>query len=297
MPILYMCILALTDFGGLQLSTMPATLKLSATLEDSLALYMWQSFRNGTQPEDVEVWKSALDLLAQKANWDALHFVSPEDLINLASLSARANIKQDYAYMARTREVHLDWPVAIRPLLLLVRTYLLSAFAKQDLGPGACGTQNTDIADAELLMKSPDHASTVFSAAPPSCHLRTLRAAFLLIKLLSVISIFNPVENHVQKGVTTLLRALGSLAVATEQQAKKSMRDSEVLEAQELSLHIARLALPVMKQLVKTDDEDCFHCCCMLTYLMTGNKPAVCQAVASELIKGGQCVTSCLQAE
>ena len=30
---------------------------------------------------------------------------------------------------------------------------------------------------------------------------------------------------------------------------------------------------------------------------MSSNKPAVCHAVASELIKGGQFVTTCLQAE
>lgn len=232
---------------------------------------MWQSFRNGRVPEDVEIWESALDLLAQKVSWDALHLVTPQDLINLASFSAR-----------QTRLCLHGQNKRSTPGLACGHTPFVATSAHiPAVSTCQTGSWTRSLWDTKLLMTSPDHASTAFSTAAPTCHLRKLRAAFLLIKLLSVISIFNPVQNHVRKGVTTLLTALGSLAVAIERQAKKSMRDSEVLEAQELSLHIARLAIPVMKQLVKTDNEDCFYCCHMLTHLMSGNKPAVCQAVAS----------------
>ena len=186
-------------------------------------------------------------------------------------------------------KVCLAWPVAIRPLLLVA----LTARTIYGHEPEDSGTQNINAVE-ELVGKSPDH---LVSAAPPSCHVRKLRAAFLLIKLLSVLSIFKLVDDHVQKQVTTLFTAFGSLAFAIQLQAdENNMWDSEVPEAQELSLHIVRLAIPVMKQAVGTNAKGRFCCCLLLKHLVVNNKPAVCQAVAAELITGGQCMTTCLHA-
>ena len=182
---------------------------------------------------------------------------------------------------AANMQVCLTWPVALRPLLLLA----LTACTNNGHEPEDSGTQNTNAVE-EIMSKSSDD---LISAAPPSCHLRKLRAAFLLIKLLSVLSIFKLVDDYVQKEVTTLFTAFGSLAFAIQLQAdENNMWDAEVPEAQELSLHIVRLATPVMKQAVGTNAKGRFCCCLLLQHLVVNNKPTVCQAVAAELITGGQ---------
>lgn len=292
------CWQMLTDFGALQLNRMPKTLQLTATFEHSLALCIWQSFGAGKQQVKAEFWESTLDLLAEEANWEALHFGIPQDLTNLVSLPARVGVPEDFACTAN-KTPNPDWSavhMSARPLLLLMRTYLQSACVPNGLGPAACVSQNIDALEDHLI-KSPDFFITMFSAKPPSCHLRKLRAAFLLIKLLSVLTTFKVVGNHLQKEVTQMLSAFGTMALALQQEADiKSVHNAEVTEAQQLSLHIVRLAVPVMKHVGKRNATGSFGCCLMLQHLMVSNKPAVYQAVATELIRAGHSLSICLQA-
>lgn len=270
-------------------------MKLSAVLEESLALCIWQSLLVGKDLKSAGYWETALDCVAQKGSWEALFGSSP-NLSNLASLSARAraSMSDDFDGVGNTK-IYLDWPVATHPLLLLAHT----AYANTGHGPEVSRTQSINAIE-EVVSVSQDH---LISTTSPSCHLRKLRAAFLVIKLLSVLSVFKPVDDHVQNEATSLFTAFGSLALAIKLQAdENSMRDSEVPEAQELSQHIVRLAIPVMKQVVGTHDllhekaKSRFCCCLLLQHLVVNNKPAVCQAVAAELITRGQSVTTCVHA-
>lgn len=273
---------------------MPATLKVTAIFNCTLGSYIWQTFSDGNNKVDADqFWQIALDVLADQANWDLLYLGTPQELSKLASLPASASVPEDFASCTTPT----DWlavDASARPLLLLMRTYMQSVVMTLGITPEACMTANIGEVTAQLV-KSQSHINREPRPSDASCHIRKLRAALLLIKLASVVGTINRPDSQLQRAMRSLLTAFGTMAIAIQQQAdKKRVRDSEVEEAQELSLHIVKMAIPVLKQVVKTTPTGSFCCCLMLKHLMLSNKPAVHRVVASELIKGGWSLVACL---
>ena len=87
----------------------------------------------------------------------------------------------------------------------------------------------------------------------------------------------------------SILFAFGTRVLAIQQQPDNENQGvSELEEVLELSVHIAKMTLHVMKQIVSTRSTGSVCCCVMLQHSMRTNKAAVYQAVASQLVKGGQ---------
>lgn len=129
----------------------------------------------------------------------------------------------------------------------------------------------------------------------PSLHIRKLRGGLLLLKLLSVLSTIRIVDSQLQKAMVSIWTALGTMALGIAGEIdNNSMQTCELPEAQQLSVHITRLAIPAMRQVVKADAAGSYCVCLMLEQLMASNTPTVYRAVASELITDRKPLTACL---
>ena len=296
----------------LQLSCMPATLKITASFDLTLGLCLWECLKvcNRVAETDAEpFWPTGADMLSAEPMWDLLHLNNSQELSKLLALPADTIVPEDFAAKA-SDTAPPGWSAvdsSVHPLLLLMHAYIETAslvhLVHSDSSMAEAMATNFGKVTASLMRSQPTHA---LSAATPSRHIQKLRAALLLLKLVSILSDIKVPDIQLQKAKTSIYTAFGAMACSIQQQLEQEgMRESEVPEAGRLSRHIVKMAIPAMKHLFMANPTGSFCCCLMLQRLMLSSTAAnyrtVASQVASQLIHGGQsvchlsrCLSTCL---
>lgn len=129
-----------------------------------------------------------------------------------------------------------------------------------------------------------------------NAHIKCLRAAFLLLKTLQLLLAIKVKDQKLQKAFGTLCKAL--LAASGEASARLSIPSAHLTqdEQQESKLMLVRLvkmALPVMKQLLKSKmlSTTFLHewNCGVMSNLLAYNRSFLLHPVAAEVVSSGTC--------
>ena len=188
-------------------------------------------------------------------------------------------------------------PSPAKPVLLLVQNVLqMSAFQqaghKSDVCIRKASTQmNNNMAQIRLRQENIAPISSHTNA-----HIKCLRAAFLLLKTLQLLLAIKVKDQQLQKAFGTLCKAV--LAASGEASARLGMSSAylsqdEQKESKLMLLRLVRMALPIMKQLLKSKMLSMTFLhewnCGVMSNLLAYNRPSTLHPVAAEVVSSGIC--------
>ena len=264
---------------------------MTANYSFTIAMYIWRTIHNDKVDSDRDrFWEVAAKELAGQAHWHSLQLINQQIIDELAMLPASSKVSASIAETGHDASLPTVDMSAL-PLVLLAKTYAqLQDMMHNGLDSDQC------IDDAPLVVS--DYMARARFQLPETSpeadrpksseHIRKLRAGLLLLKIVSVLSTITTRHKQLQKATTSVWTAFGTMALSLKQQAGRGkLHNSEVEEARMLALHMTKLAIPVLKTIVKTDPTGAFCSCLMLEHLMVSTKPAVHLAVAVELLTQG----------
>ncbi|DBA75482.1 TPA: hypothetical protein ACH3X1_010733 [Trebouxia sp. C0004] len=149
---------------------------------------------------------------------------------------------------------------------------------------------NTNMAQIRLHQES-----TASVSSHTNAHIKCLRAAFLLLKTLQLLLAIKVKDQQLQKAFGALCKAV--LATSGEASARLSsssgayLTQGEQQESKLMLLRLVKMALPVMKQLLKSKMLSMTFLqewsCGVMSNLLAYNSPSTLHAVAAEVISSG----------
>jgi len=277
-----------------------APLHLSASFDRSVPLCIWQSFPAKLDTNTQEFWQASAVFFAGQDNWSALQLTNERVLSNLVALGPNDTVPFDLVLTEGdiTSPAWSGVPSPARPVLLLVQnvlqmSVLQQAGQKSDVCIRKAATQmNNNMAQIRLRRESTAPVSSHTNA-----HIKCLRAAFLMLKTLQLLLAIKVKDQQLQKAFGTLCKAV--LAASGEASARLSSSSSAYLtqgeqqESKLMLLRLVKMALPVMKQLLKSKMLSMTFLhewnCGVMSNLLAYNRPSTLQAVAAEVISSGIC--------
>ena len=240
------------------------------------------------------LWSTGAHILSAPPFWDVLQLNTPHELSKLVALPADTIVPESFAAKASDTSPP-DWSAvnsSVHPLLLLMHAYMETAptfHPKRSVrSTGKTMTVSTSKVVKSLITSHPSYASRVHAFATPSDHIQKLRAALLLLKVVSLLSTIQAPDTSLHDAETSIFTALAHSIQADQ----KEMRVSEMSEAKLLSSHIMKMAIPAIKPSSSTNPTGSFCCCLTLQRLIFCGTAAVFRTLArhtaSEIINGGQ---------
>ncbi|DBA81350.1 TPA: hypothetical protein ACH3X2_006953 [Trebouxia sp. C0005] len=273
-----------------------APLHLSASFDRSVPLCIWQSFPAKLDISTQEFWQASAIFLAGQDNWSALRLTNERTLSNLVALGPNDAVPRDLVLTegSVTSPAWSGVPLPARPVLLLVQNVLhISALQQAGNQPDACirkaATQmNNNMAQIRLLQDSIAPVSSHTNA-----HIKCLRAATLLLKTLQLLLAIKVKDQQLQKAFGTLCKAV--FAASGEASARLGINaylsQDEQKESKLMLLRLVKMALPIMKQLLKSKmlSMTFLHewTCGVMRNLLAYTRPSTLHAVADEVISSG----------
>lgn len=278
-----------------------ARLHLSASFDYSVPLCIWQSFPSKLDISTQEFWQASAVFLAGQDNWTALRLTNERTLSNLVALGSNDTVPFDLV-LTKGDVTSSAWsgvPSPAKPVLLLVQNVLqMSAFQQAGQKPDVCirkaSTQmNNNMAQIRLRQETTAPVSNHTNA-----HIKCLRATFLLLKTLQLLLAMKVKDQQLHKACGTLCKAV--LAASGEASARLGMSSAyltqdEQAESKLMLLRLVRMALPIMKQLLKTKwsmlSMTFLHewSCGVMSNLLAYNRPSLLHPVAAEVVSSGIC--------
>ncbi len=211
-----------------------------------------------------------------------------------------------------TPKVFTKMSTAVRPILLLLHllhdqsTRNMLEWAKKGLPDSM--TKDAEFADcAQATSGCSRDCNTatqadatsgghLYSQDEAACsrtrsHLALLRSALLILKLASLTTgmdlEYAPAllaPNAIWRALSTIADNAGKLTDPADQD-KAGAEDEQRLH---LSVHLVKLTMPALRQLLSQEADESSFCCNLLLALMTNASSAVYGAVASELLRAGE---------
>ena len=264
-----------------------------------MPLCIWQSLPPKLDISTQEFWQASAVFLAGQDNWSALQLTNERTLSNLVALGPNDTVPLDLVLTEGdvTLPAWLGVPLPAKPVLLLVQSVLhLSALQQGSQKPDVCirkaATQmNNNMAQIRLRQKSIAPVSSHTNA-----HIKCLRAAFLLLKTLQLLLAIKVKDQQLQKAFGTLCKAV--LAASGEASARLGMSGAyltqdEQQESKMMLLRLMKMALPVMKQLLKSKVLSMTFLhewnCGVMSNLLAYTRPSSLHAVADVVVSSGIC--------
>jgi hypothetical protein len=274
-----------------------APLHLSASFDYSVPLCIWQSFPSKLDISTQDFWQASAVFVAGQDNWTALRLTNERTLSNLVALGPNDTVPFDLALTKGdiTSPAWSGVPSPARPVLLLVQNVLqMSGFQQAGQKPDVCirkaSTQmNNNMAQIRMRQENIAPVSRYTNA-----HIKCLRAAFLLLKTLQLLLAIKVKDQQLQKAFGTLCKAL--LAASGEASARLSipsayLTQDEQQESKLMLVRLVRMALPVMKQLLKSKmlSTTFLHewNCGVMSNLLAYNRSSLLHPVAAEVVSSG----------
>ncbi len=125
-------------------------------------------------------------------------------------------------------------------------------------------------------------------------HLALLRSALLILKLASLtadMDLDHAPALLAPKAIWCALSTIADNAGKLTNPADQDKAGAEDEQRLHLSVHLVKLTMPAMRQLLSQEADESSSCCNLLLALMTNASSAVYGAVASELLRAGEQVT------
>ena len=277
------------------------SLELSASFDLAVPACIWLSFLAPRDLSTAKFWKASAFFLAGQANWSTLRLAKDRALSSFVSLGRSDTVPPELDLTSMDVK-SLPWSgvsAPARPILLLVQNSLHMALLHQ-------AGETTDDCISKATQQMHDNMrhirshqdSTTAASGPVNTHIKSLRAALLMLKTVQLLLLIKtPVvrESPLRYAVGALCKGIltASSEASDSLNAASSMRltAAEQKEAECLCVLLVKMALPVMKQLLKDKllSATFLHGwnCQMLTSLLPRNSPSTLQAVAAEITSSG----------
>ena len=284
----------------LQLRTNGTTpLKVSACFDFSVSTCIWLSLPARLDISIVEFWKASAFFLADQAKWSILRLANDQALCSIVELDPGDTVPPDL-HLTKIDARTLPWSAVSSPtraILLLVQNVLRMARIHQNGGTSIDSIHKATPQMNDNMRHISLHQDTTEAAASPvNAHIKSLRAAFLMLKTLHLLLFIRLRTVLKEKAVGALCE--GILTVSSEASDRLNDASSMQLTAAEhketahLSVQLVNIALPVMKQLLKDKmlPSTFLHDwnCRLLTSLLPGNSPGAVRAVAAQITSLGE---------
>ena len=287
-----------------------STLKLTVTFKCTNAFSAWQRLNlaesnmgHGTP----ELWLQLAEVLATECGWSLLEMDDQLDaFVSVAPLAALPGAMMNDS----TRQIY--WWESVskpsRPLMLLLDTYMhaLGMLHLDDVPKTVHYAAMQSVISCTNYIRSrqpsgkPSEFDLLVSLAPAG-YFTYLRAALLLIKLISLLSSLPSEDNEVVFQSTEILcEALTEICSKLQSMDNASSGMLELVGfspeeghsyVQRLSLLVLQLALPVFKQLIKTNkgtaSAGAVCCCSVFQALLPVNRLNRHKSVAVKLAGSG----------
>ena len=271
---------------------------MSACFDFSVSTCIWLSLPARFDISIVEFWQASALFLADQARWSILGLANDRALCNIVELGPGDTVPPDL-HLTKIDARTLPWSAVSSPtraILLLVQNVLRMARIHQNGGTSIDSIHKATPQMNDNMRHISLHQDTTEAAASPvNAHIKSLRAAFLMLKTLHLLLFIRLRTVLKEKAVGALCK--GILAVITEASdrlndaSSMQLTAAEHKEVERLSVPLVTVALPVMRQMLKDKilpstflhDWDCR----LLTSLLSGNSPTTVQAVAAEITSSG----------
>ena len=286
-------------------------IRLSACFDYSVSTCIWLSLPAQLGIDIAEFWTASAVFLADQANWSILRLADGQALSSFVGLGPGDAVPPDLD-LTDMNIKSLSWSevsTPTRPILLLVQNVLHMALIHQNDGTAidsinkATTQMNNNIRHVRLHQDI-----SVAAAGPVMSHIKSLRAALLMLKtvqlllLIKLQMLLKVQAEAAQLRTLSIQRAVGALCqgiLTVSSEASDRLNDApgmqltaaEKKEAELLSVLLVKMALPVMKQLLKDKilPSAFLHDwnCRLLISLLPRNSPTTFQAVAAEVTSSG----------
>ena len=276
-------------------------MELSVSFDLSVATCIWLSFLARIDISKIELWTASAVFLADQAHWSTLMLADDRALSSFVGLSPGDTVPPDLD-LTKMDIKSLPWSgvsTPTVPILLLVQNVLHMALNHQKgKTPAECTTKptpqmNDNMRHIRLLQETAVGASPALNA-----HIACLRAVLLLLKTVQLLLFIrvgfvkdSPLHNRVEAVCQGVTAATAAASAEIDNALSTHVTAAEQQEAEQLSVLLVKMALPVMKQMLKGKmlSEPFLHDwnCRVLTDLLPRNSASTVQAVAVEIISSG----------
>ena len=276
-------------------------MRLSASFDFAVSTCIWLSLLAPLDVSTAKLWAASAFFLAGQANWSILRLADEQALSNFVGLGSSDTVPPDLD-LTNMDVKRLPWSgvsAPAMPILLLVQNTLHMALFHQ-----AGETTDDSIGKAILQMNGniryirSHQGSTKTASSPVTIHINSLRAALLMLKTMQLLLLIK-VQLNRQSQTRQAVGALCEGILVQSSQASDRLNHASSMhltaaehkEAECLYVLLVKMALPVMKQLLKDKmlSATFLHDwnCRMLTSLLPRNRPSTLQAVAAEITSSG----------
>ncbi len=279
------------------------TLKLTESSDLTVAHCIWPGLPAATYADAPAFWQASSVFLANQANWATLRLANQKTLSNFVALRPSDTVPE---YLALTDGdiTSPGWAgvtTPARPVLLLVHhVFKMCELQCDGHKPDVCIKKAAPQMNSNMNHINLRQDSTMPAASNTNAHLKCLRAALLMLKVLQLLGSIKIKEMRLHHATASLCRAtLSACGEALERlngTSGYSMQSTQLTaaehrESQTMSVLLVQMALPIMKQLLKRKilGPRYLHGwnCQLLKSLLPRDSLSTVKAVTSEIMSSG----------
>ena len=276
-------------------------MRLSASFDLAVSTCIWLSLLAPLDVSTAKLWAASAFFLAGQANWSILRLADEQALSNFVGSGSSDTVPPELD-LTNMDVKTLPWSgvsAPTMPVLLLVQNVLhMALFHQAGESPDDSINKAIPQMNGNMIYIRSHQRSAKAASSPDKVHINSLRAALLMLKTIQLLLLVK-IQLNKQSQTRLAVVALCQGILMQSSEASDRLNDASSMqltaaehkEAERLSVLLVKMALPVMKQLLKEKwlSATCLHewNCQLLTSLLPRNRPSTLQAVVAEITSSG----------